>query len=360
MSLIKQSNTSTSFISIVLALCFFPSLLSCSEGSSNNHAISNNVNTKTQNHSDSTEVILKNNISPQKKLNNPDTSVAIIKSRAMPKVKKNYKFPYDLQKADFKGNLPKELIEISALTYNTNDNTLFAINDEVGRLYTLDATDCSLVEKKKFGKDADYEGVEIVGNIVYVLKANGNLTPIDITKPKVKKTIKTPLSTANDVEGLCYDPATNELVLACKGTPALKKKHKLKNTKAFYAFDLDRKELNDYPKYTISDKQLETFFENYLTEDLSKKKRKKLSRRLLSFSPSAIAKHPKDDNFYILSSIGKLLLVCNAHGRIVDVQFLSDKVFTQPEGICFAPDGTMFISNEGRSVKATVLRFDMQ
>ncbi|MFT4667346.1 MAG: hypothetical protein ACI8YQ_000299 [Polaribacter sp.] len=305
---------------------------------------------------DSLEVPSEIDSSKPKETNSTDTTT-LLKSRSMPKINRSYTFPYDLDKPDFKGNLPKELIEISGLTYNSKNNTLLAINDEAGRLYTLDATDFNLIEKKEFGNNGDYEGIEIVGDIVYVLKANGDITPIDIKKPKVKKTIKTPLTTANDVEGLGFDPTTNELILACKGTPALKKKHKLKNTKAFYAFDLDRKELNDYPKFTISDEQLEDFFKDYFDEDLSKKKRKKLKNRLLDFSPSAIAKHPMDENFYILSSIGKVLLVCNSYGRIADVQFLNDKKFSQPEGICFAPDGTLYISNEGRSMKGTVMRF---
>jgi len=329
-------------------LSLFIFFCSCTELEPNSNSTNNNKDTSNLETTPQTHKMHDDQLSTSNKSTNSDSkettapeATTLLKTRAMPKVKKSYSFPYDLENPDFKGNLPK------------------AINDEAGRLYTIDPEDCSLLEKKKFGKDGDYEGLAIVGNIVYVVEANGNITPIDIRKPKVKKTIKTSLTTANDVEGLCFDPATNELVLACKGTPALKKKHKLKNTKAFYAFDLNRKELNDYPKFTINDGQLEEHFKHYLDDDLSKKQRKKLKNRLLNFSPSAIAKHPIEENFYILSSIGRLLLICNNHGRITDIQFLNSKKFSQPEGICFAPDGTLFISNEGRSVKGTVMRFGM-
>jgi uncharacterized protein YjiK len=130
---------------------------------------------------DSLEVPSEIDSSKPKETNSTDTTT-LLKSRSMPKINRSYTFPYDLDKPDFKGNLPKELIEISGLTYNSKNNTLLAINDEAGRLYTLDATDFNLIEKKEFGNNGDYEGIEIVGDIVYVLKANGDITPIDIKK----------------------------------------------------------------------------------------------------------------------------------------------------------------------------------
>lgn len=357
--------TAINAIKSTLLLFFLATvLLSCEETQSNSTKEtievkeSDTATTKptTNNNIDTTEENATiNEASPSVKDSAP---VTMVQSRSMPKVNRNFKFSYDLDEPDFIGNLPKELIEISALSYNQKGNTLYAVNDEVGKLYTLDATDCRIVETLEFGKNGDYEGVEIIGQLAYVLKANGNLSVVDIITGKKIKTHKTNLTAANDVEGLGYDNKTNELVLACKGTPAIKKKHKLKNTKAFYAFDLDRKELNDYPKFTISDEQLKDFFKQYLEEDLSKKEKKKLKHRLVDFSPSAIAKHPTEDHFYILSSVGKLLVICNSYGRIMNVQFLNSKKFTQPEGICFSPDGTLYISNEGKSVKGKILRFE--
>jgi uncharacterized protein YjiK len=37
---------------------------------------------------------------------------------------------------------------------------------------------------------------------------------------------------------------------------------------------------------------------------------------------------------------------------------LRSKVHAQPEGICFSPDGTLYISNEGDGGDATILQFE--
>ena len=249
-----------------------------------------------------------------------------------PENKQAYAFKYDLGNPDFKGNLPGALLEISALTFNTQNKTLLAVNDELGNIYTLNAKDFSLIKKVKFGSRGDYEGIEIIGNTAYILKANGNISAFNLKSKKADKPYKTPLSTTNDVEGLGYDRTKNELILACKGTPGLSYKSKLKHTKAFYAFDLNKKKLKETPIFTISDEQLEKFLGQHPISGQSKKAKKKLKHRLTSFSPSAIAQHPKDGYFYILSSVGKLLVICNTGGQIIDIIFLSQKKFAQTRG----------------------------
>ena len=47
------------------------------------------------------------------------------------------------------------------------------------------------------------------------------------------------------------------MILACKAAPNLDKQPKLKHTKAFYAFNLNTKKLNETPKFVIEDKSLE-------------------------------------------------------------------------------------------------------
>ncbi len=269
-----------------------------------------------------------------------------------------FRFGYQLAKPNFKAKLPKELLEISALTYDAARKILLTVNDEKGSIFILDAKDCSFIEKIKFGSKGDYEGIEVVGNTAYILNANGKIIPFDLKKGKAGATFKTPLSTKNDVEGLGYDRQTNSLILACKGDPELSGASKLKGSKAFYSFNPSENVFKKQPKFVITDKDLETFVEMHLLNGQSKKDAKKLKKRIKDFSPSAIAEHPKDGHFYILSSVGKSLVVCNKEGRLVDIHFLNDKQFIQPEGICFSPSGTMYISNEGKSLVANILVFD--
>jgi uncharacterized protein YjiK len=76
-----------------------------------------------------------------------------------------------------------------------------------------------------------------------------------------------------------------------------------------------------------------------------------------TFHPSGISMHPQTRELYIIASNGKLLVVVDADGNTVAVKSLSSKIFNQPEGICFAPDGTLYISNEGKGSKGNILRF---
>ena len=41
------------------------------------------------------------------------------------------------------------------------------------------------------------------------------------------------------------------------------------------------------------------------------------------------------------------------------VKELDEKLFRQPEGICFSPEGDMYISNEGQGGKGYILKFNI-
>ena len=62
----------------------------------------------------------------------------------------------------------------------------------------------------------------------------------------------------------------------------------------------------------------------------------------------------------MISNIGKLLIVMDRRGEILDIHALDIKLFRQPEGICFSPSGDLFISNEGQGGKGYILKFKAQ
>lgn len=274
------------------------------------------------------------------------------------KEKRGFDFLYQLNAPDQTFNLPAALIEVSGLSYDVKRNHLLVVNDEHGVLYELSAEDGSKLEHHSFAMLGDFEGLELVGDEVYIVKSNGNIHSFNISTKEAGKVLKNDLSSVNDVEGLGYDPKADELILACKGAPELKGRSKMKKAKAFYRYNVAKEKLYKKPKFVIKDKDLEDFFKKAWKKEGSKKSRKKLARRIENFSPSGIAKHPVDGNFYILSSVGKSLVVVDEEGELQAIQFLDDKKFAQPEGICFTPDGTMFVSNEGRSLVAKILKFN--
>lgn len=266
-------------------------------------------------------------------------------------------FAYDINQPDEKYKLPGKLREISGLSW-LKGGKIACVQDEDGKIFVYDTKKDELSDKFNFGKDADYEGIAIVGKGIWVLRSNGNLVGIDKVSPDAAhKTYKTKLDTDNDTEGLCYDEARNRLLIACKEDAG--KGKELKHKRSIYAFDLETKKLVKDPVYVIDYKALKdsiknsAVFEQYegLAEFFDPGKGGEV------FKPSGIAIHPQTKDIYIIATVGKLLVVLDPDGNLKRIVPLDSKVFKQPEGITFNKKGTLFISNEGRGGDANILKF---
>ena len=89
-------------------------------------------------------------------------------------IHKNALTSYDLSKPE-KFSMPESLLEISGIAFNKgNPDTVYAIQDEEGRLFKLAWNNKKQVNAK-FGKAGDYEDVAILKDKVIVLKSNGTL-----------------------------------------------------------------------------------------------------------------------------------------------------------------------------------------
>ncbi|MGA1791850.1 MAG: hypothetical protein ACMUIM_10215 [bacterium] len=270
-------------------------------------------------------------------------------------------FPYTLSQPAKKFKLPHRLDEISGLSY-FKQNRLICIQDEIGAMYEFDIEKGKVTEDIKFGEGRDCEDIEIVEKIAYILQSNGTILQIkdfENGPPKVRK-INTKLSRKNDTEGLAFDEESNALLIACKGSPYLKKKCKeLKGKKAVYRFDLDTEEIFEEPACIIDMKSLKDPGGDLLTTKsfIGLFKIFNQVEEDIDFRPSGIAVHPKTKNIYIISSVDRMLIVCNRKGEMIAAEELSKKAFRQPEGICFNPEGDLFISNERKGKRANILMF---
>ncbi len=270
-------------------------------------------------------------------------------------------FPYDILKPDYCYKLAPRLQEISGLTYRSS-SSLLCVNDEEGVVFDFNIKSGEIAGVYSFAKAGDYEGIEWIDSILYVLRSNGDIYEVkDFKSPDIKvKLYKTKLKPSNDTEGLGYDKVNNSLLVACKGKPAKKKKYK--GNRAIYRFSLDTYQLSEDPAYLISQKRIGEILSFSDYDKISSGILEKVNpeKGSATFQPSAVAIHPITGNLYVLASVGKMLLVLNPQGDILAIVKLKRTNFNQPEGICFAPDGTMFISNEGRVNEADILRFNYQ
>ena len=267
---------------------------------------------------------------------------------------------YNLGNPDHRYTMPASLEEISGISW-TGKGTLACIQDEDGIIYRYNLEKEKVVSKAKFGKDGDYEDISIVKNTAYVLKSNGHIFRVkNFKKDEIKvKRYKTPLSSKNDAEGMVYDSSESRLLIACKGSPSIEKENPHKGYRAVYSFDLGTNQLLEEPVYLIDLRKIEGYKDQGNFTQASSKLAKILgiTDPYGNFRPSGIAIHPLTDEIYMISSVGKLLVVLDREGYILGVQALDPNLFRQPEGICFSPEGVLYISNEGRGGKGYVLKF---
>jgi uncharacterized protein YjiK len=244
-----------------------------------------------------------------------------------------YPFGYQLNQPASVVKLPKKLDEISGLTYY-KPGQLLCIQDEAAAVYVYDIRTGKVIEDIDFGGYGDFEGVEYVKGNVYALESNGVLSRFKPGSLQIART-KTGVPARTEVEGLGYDPKTDQLLIA------VKKGSTGASDKAIYTYDLTRKTV--YKALNISDVQLN---EAGIDPD--------------SFKPSGIAVHPVTGDWYVLTSAGHRLLVINRQAKIQYNERLDEQLLRQPEGICFAPNGDLFIASEGKGKKATILTFTYQ
>ena len=72
----------------------------------------------------------------------------------------------------------------------------------------------------------------------------------------------------------------------------------------------------------------------------------KIGTKKEKIKPSAAAVNPLTKNLYVLCSVNKLIFIEDAQGKLKDVIELNPKIYKQPEGMTFTPEGDLIISNE--------------
>lgn len=230
--------------------------------------------------------------------------------------------------------LKKKLLEVSGIVYLGNDS-MAAINDEKGEIFFLDLNTNESVKHRFKGKD-DYEDLVKTDSLYYVVESDGDI--IEITPPpNVSGTMFDFQEDARRIEfeSLVWYSHINKLILISKD-----QRNKRSGISA-YSFDLAAKQFDSTLFFHLPLRDVFTMLEDFGSE----------------CKPSGAALHPVTGELFIIASVGKLLLKCTSKGELLNVYRLNPAQFPQPEGISFAINGDMYISNEGLNGKATILKF---
>ncbi len=240
--------------------------------------------------------------------------------------------------------MPGALKEISGIAFHSGKaDRLYAEQDEEGRVYYLRPGD-KKVNYTKFEKKGDYEDIAILGEQVVVLRSDGALFifPLNqVGKPIAGNVQKWDnLLPAGEYEGLYADEKTSQLYVLCKHCSD----EKTSKNGGGHIFKLSPNgTIKQSGRFGINVREIESL----------------LGKKKVQFHPSAFAKNPKTNEWYILSSVNKLLVVADAGWKIKAVYPISSSLFVQPEGIAFDNQNNLYLSSEGDKItQGTVLKFD--
>lgn len=229
--------------------------------------------------------------------------------------------------------LEHPLKEISGIAYQESKQSFLAINDEKGIVYVLDPKTFRIINKYNFGDAGDYEEIQVIENIIYVLRSDGTIYKMKLNgvdMPYVE-TFEYSGPKAREYESFYIDILSNTIVLIPK--------HMKGGAKA-----------NGLITHTISN----------LDGAYVQKKEYVLSWGDLKSSsilhPSAVAIHPISKDIYLLASIEKRLVVLNADWKILAEYELDRSYFQQPEGITFDSKANLYITNEAGEKSPTVIQ----
>lgn len=239
--------------------------------------------------------------------------------------------PYAFSRAAATYALPPELAEISGVALAGPDR-LAGIEDESGTLYFYNLRTQRIDSTVKFGPKGDYEDVARQGAVWLILRSDGTIFRRTATETT---THATGLTAANEPEGLAYDAATGQLLVACKSEAGAG----LDDTKrAVYRLNPQTYQIEPKPAYVLDVPAI-------LAADPGQRKGKK-GPKVSQFAPSAVAIQPGTGHVFVLSARGNGLVELDKQGKVVAVQTLPTKLFPQPEGLAFAPNGDLFVASE--------------
>ncbi|WP_460678238.1 SdiA-regulated domain-containing protein [Mucilaginibacter koreensis] len=244
---------------------------------------------------------------------------------------------YDLGKPK-KFLMGDDLLEISGFVFNHgNTDTVYAEQDEDGRIYRFKLGEKS-VKDTRFAKHGDYEDIAILNRQVFVLKSNGAIYnfPLDSVVHERLENVREfkHLLPEGEYEGMYGDSVTQKLYVLCKNCST----DKTSKSNSGYMLKLGTDgTLQPAGNFEIKVKQIDK-----LANEEDK----------IKFRPSALARHPLNEQWYILSSVNNLLVVADKNWKVTDVYHLNPQVFLQPEGMAFDKIGNLYISNEGDEISS--------
>ena len=233
--------------------------------------------------------------------------------------------------------LPEHLEEISGLAM-TRDNRLLAHNDERGIIFEIDYQNGSIAKAFQLSDmknpvASDFEGIATIDDQIYLVTSSGRLYECregTAGESVLFNVYTTGVGRDCEIEGLTYDESKRALLLMCKDT----RNADLEGQLAVYHWSIDEKQIRKDAHTVIP-----------VIEFSQHIKGKK-------FQPSGIERHPMSGNYFIVAARQGAIAEITPEGKVVAVREFPAQWHRQVEGIAFAADGTLIVSDEGAGKRA--------
>ncbi len=233
--------------------------------------------------------------------------------------------------------LPMHLEEISGLAM-TRDNRLLTHNDERGVIFEIDYQKGSIVKSFQLSDmgnpvASDFEGIATIDGQIYLVTSSGRLYECregTAGESVLFNVYTTGVGRDCEIEGLAYDENQRTLLLMCKDARSADMEGKL----AVYHWSIDEKQLSKDTHTVIPVAE----FSRHI-------KGKK-------FQPSGIERHPVSGNYFVVAARQGAIAEITPSGQVLAVREFPAQWHRQVEGITFATDGTLIVSDEGAGRKA--------
>ena len=269
----------------------------------------------------------------------PDTSTALPLADTMAALQRKISLEsYTLnEETATHWKLSSHLEEISGLAM-TRDSRLLAHNDERGIIFEIDYQNGSIVKAfqltdMKNPIASDFEGIATIDDQVYLVTSSGRL--YECREGAAGESVLFNVYTTGvgrdcEIEGLAYDESKRAFLLMCKDARSADMEGQL----AVYHWSIDEKQL-------IKDAHTAIPVDEFARHIKGKK-----------FQPSGIERHPISGNYFIIAARQGAIAEITPGGKVVAVRAFLAQWHRQAEGITFAADGTLIVSDEGAGRKA--------
>ena len=272
-------------------------------------------------------------------------AIAVIGAMACKPVTNKFSSPkgYNLNSPE-KFIMPEDLLEISGIAFqNTDGKTIYSIQDEDGKLFAQN-WGIKKATSVKFGSKGDYEDLAIYKQTAFILKSSGSLYVLPVADINKKKSLSVrewkKILPKGEYESMYMDEATHKLYVLTKNSTD---DHKARiSTGYIFNYDPATGNIAFSSDFKLKAKEIEAMGQEIRT----------------GLKASALSRNPVTKEWYILSSVNKILVVAGPDWKVKSVHRLDSSIFNQPEGLAFDNQRNMYISNEGDELSnGNILKF---